>query len=113
MLPCNQLLQQTVNERKFVKSSDAEYICSLLTEEKQQNPQQIPYYFSCCENQPQYLLLQYVPSKNDLVKEYIKVKPQGNSLMQDFSSTASTSSPSPCSSPSSRRSSRARTTSAT
>ena len=75
--PCNQLMQQTISERKFIKTTDQEYIKNLLIEDKTNNPQHIPYYFSCSEQFPQYLVLQYIAKNLDISKELVKIKPQG------------------------------------
>ena len=48
-----------------------------LLEDKERDPKHIPYYFACFENAPQYIVLGYMPKKEQSIKEYIKVKPQG------------------------------------
>jgi hypothetical protein len=70
-------MQQTISERKFLQTADTEYIKNLLVEDKQANPQHIPYYFSCSEQCPQYILLQYIAKNIEVTKEWVKVKPQG------------------------------------
>jgi transcription elongation factor SPT6 len=78
--PCNQLMQQTIAERKFIKTTDQDYIKNLLIEDKTNNPQHIPYYFSCAEQFPQYVQLQYIARNFEIVLELVKIKPQGLSF---------------------------------
>jgi hypothetical protein len=62
-----------MNHPKFVKCSSGEEIDAILKEEKNQDPNRIPYKFTVLPDYPQHLVLGYIP-KTILVKEYIKVR---------------------------------------
>lgn len=76
IVPCNRLLREVTQHGKFVKCTNYEDLKKSVENEKQNEPQRIPYHFSVLPKYPQYVILCYIP-KREIVREFIKVKPRG------------------------------------
>ncbi|OMJ89572.1 hypothetical protein SteCoe_8277 [Stentor coeruleus] len=76
--PCVNLIIETINHAKFQDSisSGVKVIENLIIQEKRARPSSIPYYFTICQEYPQYIVLYYMP-KEEIIIEFIKVKPKG------------------------------------
>lgn len=73
---CNQIMKGAVQHKKFMKG-ELDIIESYMMEDKKRDNKRIPYYIGCFESAPQYIVLCYMLSRNEVVKEYIKIKPNG------------------------------------
>ena len=73
---CNLYMKAIVSHPKFRKE-DLDMIEQELISDKQQDSKRIPYYFGCFESSPHYVVLCYLLNRNEIIKEYIKVKPNG------------------------------------
>ena len=73
---CNQYMKAISAHQKF-KKGDLDLIEAELIRDKQEDSKRIPYYFGCFESSPHYIVLCYLLSRNEIIKEYIKVKPGG------------------------------------
>ena len=73
---CNQYMKAISSHPKF-KKGDLDLIEAELIRDKQEDNKRIPYYFGCFESSPHYIVLCYLLSRNEIIKEYIKIKPGG------------------------------------
>jgi len=73
--PMNDLVNEMIKYRKF-KPNSREEVDAMLTKEKEENEQIIPYYFSIYAKQPGYFELSFVPNKN-IKREIVTVSPDG------------------------------------
>jgi hypothetical protein len=64
------------SHQKFADADTFEDLSERVLAEKKEDPSKIPYRFSVLANDPQPLVLAYVP-KEKVVKEFIRVKPRG------------------------------------
>lgn len=74
--PCNHLINQIRDHKKFLEAT-LEYVKETLVEEKKNDQNFIPYYMSFISEAPQYLILSYIPRHYEVMHEYIKIKPDG------------------------------------
>lgn len=74
--PCNHLINQIRDHKKFLEAT-LEYVKETLVEEKKNDPNVIPYYMNFISEAPQYLILSYIPRHFEVMHEYIKIKPDG------------------------------------
>jgi transcription elongation factor SPT6 len=74
--PVNRLVYEAINHVKFAACDSLQKLEETLKQEKEQEPQRIPYRFTILPEYPQYLVLGYIP-RQLLKKEFIKVKPKG------------------------------------
>jgi len=77
--PCNSFVKNILAHQKFV-NDNPNRIEEIIKQEKEENPKLIPYRLGFCTDAPQYLMLFYAPKDYNVVKEYIKVKPNGLSF---------------------------------
>jgi len=73
---CNQFMKAIISHAKFRKE-ELDMIEAELIADKQQDSKRIPYYFGCFETSPHYVVLCYLLNRNEIIKEYIKIKPSG------------------------------------
>ena len=72
------LTKDVITHKKFLDTADGglEVLEGTVRAEKLAVPASIPYYFAVVPSYPQFIVLSYMPRKT-LIKEYIKVKPNG------------------------------------
>ena len=73
--PCAKLIKESSNHIKFKTFAISQLQTNILNEKRNMSGS-VPYYFTVTSKFPQYILLEYVPD-NELITEYIKVKPKG------------------------------------
>lgn len=73
---CNQFMKAVSSHSKF-KRGDLDLIETELLRDKSEDNRRIPYYFGCFASSPHYIVLCYLLVRNEIIKEYIKVKPGG------------------------------------
>lgn len=73
---CNQYMKAISSHQKF-KKGELDLIEAELIRDKQEDSKRIPYYFGCFESSPHYIVLCYLLTRNEIIKEYIKIKPGG------------------------------------
>jgi len=82
--PCEMLIKDALNSRKFRRFESVEEFERKLKEEKNINKSYTPYLFTILSEFPQYILMGYCPKTGQVVKEYIKVKPNGYFFHNEF-----------------------------
>jgi len=75
--PIIEYSKETSAHRKFVDAISMKVIEDHLNQEQQKNKDIISYCFAILPEYPQYVILAYYLKKDKLIKEFIKVKPQG------------------------------------
>lgn len=73
IVPCNRALREVINHGKFLNASTEEELTQALRQEKQEDPQRIPYRFCILNQFPQHVVLAYIAKGDKIEKEYIKV----------------------------------------
>ena len=76
VIPCAQLIKESIKNRKFVHCDTKTDFENMLKDEKKKQPSIINYNFTILKDFPGYIVLGYVPKVNPIY-EYIKVKPKG------------------------------------
>jgi len=76
VIPCAQLIKESIKYRKFVNCDTKTDFENLLKDEKKKQTSIINYNFTILKDFPGYIVLGYVPKVNPIY-EYIKVKPKG------------------------------------
>ena len=76
VIPCAQLIKESIKYRKFVHCDTKNEFENMLKEEKKKQTSIINYNFTILKDYPGYIVLGYVPKVNPIY-EYIKVKPKG------------------------------------
>ena len=76
-------MREVILNPKFFKAKNLKEIEDQLRVDKKEEPNRIPYNFSILDEYPQYVILAYMP-KDQLIKEYIKVKPKGYHFHQNY-----------------------------
>ena len=76
VIPCAQLIKESIKYRKFVNCDTKSEFENMLKEEKKKQTSIINYNFTILKDYPGYIVLGYVPKVNPIY-EYIKVKPKG------------------------------------
>ena len=65
-----------MESQKFLEEEPAQ-IQQIVKQEKEADPNLIPYKFGFSPDAPQFLVLFYAPKDYNVITEYIKVKPNG------------------------------------
>jgi len=76
VVPCAQLIKESIKNRKFIHSDTKTDFENSLKEEKKRNTNIINYNYTILKDFPGYIVLGYVPKVNPIY-EYIKIKPKG------------------------------------
>ena len=76
VVPCAQLIKDSIKNRKFIHSDTKTDFENNLKEEKKKNINIINYNYTILKDFPGYIVLGYVPKVNPIF-EYIKIKPKG------------------------------------
>lgn len=76
IIPCNRLVREVKQSVKWCDADCWEDLEQRLKEEKNTDKGRIPYRFAILPQYQQHIVLAYVP-KNEVVKEFIKVRPRG------------------------------------
>ena len=76
VVPCTQLIKESIKNRKFFHSNTRTDFENFLKEGKKKNLNIINYSYTILKDFPGYLVLGYVPKVNPIY-EYIKIKPKG------------------------------------
>ena len=76
VVPCAQLIKESIKNRKFVHCDTKTDFENLLKEEKRKQPSIINYNYTILKDYPGFIVLGYVPRVNTFY-EYIKIKPKG------------------------------------
>jgi transcription elongation factor SPT6 len=74
--PCELLVKDAINSRKFKKFDSIEELENKLKEEKS-NKNYTPYMFTILSEFPQYIVMGHCAKVAQVIKEFIKVKPNG------------------------------------
>ncbi len=85
--PCEMLVRDAINSRKFKKFESMEEFERKLKEEKNLNKSYFPYLFTILSDYPQYIVMGYCPKLNQIIKEFIKVKPNGYYFHNEYFQT--------------------------
>ena len=83
VIPCAQLIKESINSRKFVQCDTKDSFENLLKETKKGSPNIIVYNFTILKDYPGYIVLGYIPKANPHY-EYIKIKPRGLYFHEQF-----------------------------
>lgn len=73
---CNSFVKNITQSHKFLNENPAR-IEEIIKQEKEENPKLIPYHFGFSVEAPQYLILFYAPKDYNVIREYVKVRPNG------------------------------------
>ena len=76
VIPCAQLIKESIKSRKFIQCNTKNDFEDLLKDSKKSNANIIIYYFTILKDYPGYIVLGYIPKANPHY-EYIKIKPKG------------------------------------
>ena len=76
VVPCAQLIKESIKNRKFIHCETKSDFENLLKEDKKSQPTIINYNYTILKDFPGYIVLGYVPKVNAFY-EYIKIKPKG------------------------------------
>jgi transcription elongation factor SPT6 len=76
VIPCAQLIKESIKNRKFIHCDTKTDFENSLKEEKKKNTNIINYNYTILKDFPGYIVLGYVPKVNPIY-EYIKIKPKG------------------------------------
>jgi len=75
--PCKRLILEATNNRKFFYYESIDEMETKLKDDKTKDPMLIHYVFTISPAYPQFIILAYIPKMNQVIKEFMKVKPQG------------------------------------
>jgi len=75
--PCKRLLLDAISNRKFFYYDSVDAVEMRLKEEKAKDPVLIHYIYTINPAYPQFIILAYIPKQNQIIKEFMKVKPRG------------------------------------
>ena len=81
--PCELLVREAINSRKFKKFDSIEELENKLKEERA-NKNYTPYMFTIISEFPQFIIMGHCAKIGHVVKEYIKVKPGGLFFHNEF-----------------------------
>lgn len=81
--PCELLVRDAINSRKFKKFDSVEEFENKLKEERA-NKNYTPYLFTILSEYPQFIIMGHCAKIGQVVKEYIKVKPSGLFFHNEF-----------------------------
>ena len=81
---CEKLVNDALNHRKFFHCDAVEELDDKLKEERAKDSKTIHYFFTILREFPQFIVMGYIPRSNNVVKEYIKVKPKGLFFHNDY-----------------------------
>ena len=76
VVPCGQLIKDSIKNRKFIHCDTKTDYENMLKEDKKKNSNIINYNYTILKDYPGYIVLGYVPKVNPIY-EYIKIKPKG------------------------------------
>ena len=76
VVPCAQLIKDSIKNRKFVHCDTKTDFENMLKEDKKRQASIINYNYTILKDYPGYIVLGYVPKVNPIY-EYIKIKPKG------------------------------------
>ena len=76
VVPCAQLIKESIKNRKFIQCDTKSDFENKLKEDKKKEPSIINYNYTILKDYPGYIVLGYVPKVNPIY-EYIKIKPKG------------------------------------
>ena len=76
VVPCAQLIKESIKNRKFIHCDTKTDFENTLKEDKKKNTNIINYNYTILKDFPGYIVLGYVPKVNPIY-EYIKIKPKG------------------------------------
>eukprot|EP01022_Parablepharisma_sp_SALTPOND_P008951 TRINITY_DN1373_c0_g1_i2.p1 TRINITY_DN1373_c0_g1~~TRINITY_DN1373_c0_g1_i2.p1 ORF type:complete len:1804 (-),score=237.19 TRINITY_DN1373_c0_g1_i2:8682-14093(-) len=83
--PVVEYAKETASHRKFLSEAiSMKMVEDHLMQEQQATPNIIGYCFAILPEYPQYVILAYTPKKDKIVKEFVKVKPQGYSFHDNY-----------------------------
>lgn len=75
--PCRRIVLDSITNRKFIKFNSVEEMEDKLKQDKKNDSMIIHYIFTINPAYPQYIILAYIPKMNQVIKEFMKVKPRG------------------------------------
>lgn len=76
VVPCSQLIKESIKNRKFMPCDTKSDFENKLKEDKKKQTSIINYNYTILKDYPGYIVLGYVPKVNPIY-EYIKIKPKG------------------------------------
>jgi transcription elongation factor SPT6 len=75
--PCDRLVKENIENRKFIYFQSIDEMEIKLKLDKANDPVYIHYIFTLSPEYPQYFIMAYIPKQNQIIKEFIKIKPRG------------------------------------
>jgi transcription elongation factor SPT6 len=75
--PCERLIKDAMNNRKFFTCESVEDFEKKLKEDKTRDPNLTHYSYTILREFPQFIVMGYANKMNQVTKEFIKVKPAG------------------------------------
>jgi len=86
VVPCAQLIKESIKNRKFIPCDTKSDFENRLKEDKKKQTSIINYNYTILKDYPAYIVLGYVPKVNPIY-EYIKIKPKGLYFHEKFFSS--------------------------